>query len=440
LLQAEPARYDARAASRRVDEEVRTVQVRSIDLVNPDNYVNGVPFEWFDHLRREAPVYWHEEPAPNRGFWAVTRYDDLVEIHRDWRTYSAAKGFVMLEELQEDQLDARRSLIETDPPRHSALRNLVSKQFTKRAVAVYEDYVRELARSIVDDALGKEEFDFVTEISRLLPMRALCAIMGIPVEDADRLVTLADAMVGHADPEYTTAVIDRDDTDAYRELPFRSPAGAEVFAYADELRRRRRSDPRDDVMTVLATGRAGGVALTDPEYRNYFSLLVVAGNETTRHTISHGMLALLERREQLDRLANDPGIAETAAEEMIRWATPAMHFRRTAMRDVELRGQRIRAGDKVVTWYISANRDELVFDDPYRFDIARSPNPQVAFGPHGASLHFCLGADLARMEVAVLFQELLPRLRSIDLAGPVERLRSNFHNGVKHLPVRAAAR
>jgi cytochrome P450 len=412
------------------------VQVQRIDLVNPDNYIDGVPFDWFDTLRREAPVFWHEEPPPNRGFWAVTRYDDLVEIHRDWRTYSAAEGFVMLEELEKEQLDPRRSLIETDPPRHSHLRNLVSKRFTKRAVEAYEEYVRDLARSVVDDALEKERFDFVTEVSRLLPMRALCAIMGIPVEDADHLVRLADAMVGHADPEYTEAVIDRDDTDAYRDLPFRSPAGAEVFAYADRLREQRRRDPREDVMTVLAVDEVQGIPLTDPEYRNYFSLLVVAGNETTRHTISHGMLALMEDREQLDRLRDDPALAPTAAEEMIRWATPAMHFRRTAMRDVELRGQTIRRGDKVVTWYISANRDEEVFDDPYRFDVGRWPNPQVAFGPHGASLHFCLGADLARMEVAILFQELLPRLRSIELVGKVERLRSNFHNGIKHMPVR----
>jgi cytochrome P450 len=307
--------------------------------------------------------------------------------------------------------------------------------FTKREVARYEGLIRDVARRLVERALDLGELDVAMELSRELPIRALCIMLGIPMEDVPRLVRWADAMVGNTDPEYADVLVDRDDTEAYRFMPFRSPAGLEVFEYAQELRRDRLATPREDVMTALANATIGGEPMSDREYNHYFSLLVVAGNETTRHTISHGVIALAESPQQLELLRADPmGVSATAAEEMIRWATPAMHFRRTAARDTELRGQAIREGDKVVTWYISANRDELVFEDPYRFDVTRSPNPQVAFGPHGASLHFCLGADLARLETRVMFEELASRVRSIRLAGPYERLRSNFHNGIKHLP------
>ncbi len=263
-------------------------------------------------------------------------------------------------------------------------------------------------------------------------------MLGAPDEDADRLIEWGDRMIGHQDPEYSDAVVDRVDTEAYRLLPFRSPAALEVFAYADVMRDARRRDSLDDVVAALATAEVGGAPLTDHEYHNYFSLLMIAGNETTRHTISHGMLALMENPDQMDKLRSrpdDPRLWQRAVEEILRWATPVMHFRRTATRDTELRGQRIRAGDKVVTWYVSANVDETVFPDPYRFDVERWPNEQVTFGPGGP--HFCLGAHLARLETKVMFQELLPRLRSIELAGPVERMRSNFVNGIKHMPVRA---
>ncbi|HYT30931.1 MAG TPA: cytochrome P450 [Actinomycetota bacterium] len=414
------------------------LDLAGIDLVDPDGYVERVPFEWFDRLRREAPVCWHDEPPPNHGFWAVTRYDDLVAVHMDWRTYSSELGAVALEELEPDQLEVRKTMLETDPPRHRELRNLTHKRFTPRGVARYEEYVREVTRSVLDRALPKGEFDFVREISRELPIRVLCLMLGAPDEDADRLIEWGDRMIGHQDPEYSDAVVDRVDTEAYRLLPFRSPAALEVFAYADVMRDARRRDSLDDVVAALATAEVGGAPLTDHEYHNYFSLLMIAGNETTRHTISHGMLALMENPDQMDKLRSrpdDPRLWQRAVEEILRWATPVMHFRRTATRDTELRGQRIRAGDKVVTWYVSANVDETVFPDPYRFDVERWPNEQVTFGPGGP--HFCLGAHLARLETKVMFQELLPRLRSIELAGPVERMRSNFVNGIKHMPVRA---
>lgn len=409
------------------------VDLSKIDLVNPDNYVDRVPFEWFDFLRREHPVFWHEEPAGNKGFWAVTRYDDLVEIHMDWVNYSSEKGAVSLEELDEEQLAIRRSMLETDPPRHRALRNICNRRFSARGVGAYEDFIRDVARKVLDRALEHEEFDFVLEISKELPIRFLCAIFTVPQEDAPMLIRWGDAMIGNQDPEFTDAVVDQVDTEEFRNLPFRSPIALELFEYAHRQRDLRLEDPQDDVITALSVAQREGI-MSEHDYDNYFGLLMIAGNETTRHTISHGMQALIENPDQMQRLRDEPSLIPSAVDETLRWATPVMHFRRTATRDLELRGQPIREGDKVVTWYISANRDEEQFPEPYRFDVARKPNEHVTFGPGGP--HFCLGAHLAKLETKVLFQELLPRLRSIELTGPVERMRSNFVNGIKHMPVR----
>jgi cytochrome P450 len=404
-----------------------------IDLVNPDSYVDQVPFEWFDRLRREEPVSWHPEPAGNAGFWAVTRYDDLTAVHMDWQTYSSEIGAVALEELDEEQLHRRRSMLECDPPRHTQLRQVTSKRFSARGVGKYEDFIRDVARGVLDRALEREEFDFVGEISRELPIRFLCSIFTVPQDDAPQLIGWGDKMIANQDPDLSAAVVDRVDTEEYRLLPFRSPTARKVFEYADRQRDVRMTEPTDDVIAALVTAQNEGI-ISDRDYHNYFALLMIAGNETTRHTISSGMLALAEHPDQMRLLQDQPELIPRAAEEILRWATPVMHFRRTATRDVELRGQRIRAGDKVVTWYISANRDEEVFPDPYRFDVTRTPNDHVTFGPGGP--HFCLGAHLARLETKILFQELLPRLRSIEFVGPVERIRSDFVNGIKRMPVR----
>jgi cytochrome P450 len=412
---------------------VTGVDLGEIDLANPDSYVERVPFEWFDYLRREHPVSWHEEPPPNHGFWAVTRYDDLVNVHMDWQTFSSQTGAVALEELEPDQLEIRRSMLETDPPRHRELRNICNKRFSGRGVAQYEEFIRNVARKVLDRALEKEEFDFVPEISRELPIRFLCAIFTVPQDDAPMLIEWGDAMIGNQDPEFSAAVVDRVDTDEFKYLPFRSPIAREVFEYADRQRDERVDEPQDDVLTALALAQREGV-MNEHEFHNYFGLLMIAGNETTRHTITHGMRALIEHPDQLRALQEDSSKMPLAVEEILRWATPVLQFRRTATRDVELGGQTIKAGDKVVTWYISANRDETPFPDPYRFDIERSPNEHVTFGPGGP--HFCLGAHLARLETKVLFQELLPRIRSIEPTGPIERMRSNFVNGIKHMPVR----
>ncbi len=409
-----------------------------IDLADPDNFVDGVPFDWFRRLRQEAPVAWHPEPEPNAGFWAVTRYDDLVAIHIDWATYSSEVGAVSLEELDPEQLEIRRSMLETDPPRHTKLRSICAKRFSARGVGQYQDWIRDVARDVLDAALVDDEpFDFVGSISRELPIRFLCSMFTVPQEDAPQLISWGDKMIANQDHELSAAVIDKVDTEEYRLFPFRSPVARDVFAYADAQADQRREEPSDDVIQALVTAQQEGV-LNEREFHNYFSLLMIAGNETTRHTISAGMLALMENPDQLRLLQEEPERIPLAVEEVLRWATPVLHFRRTATRDVELRGQTIRAGDKVVTWYVSANRDEAVFDDPDSFDVTRKPNDHVTFGPGGP--HFCLGAHLARLEARILFEELLPRMRSIELAGPTDRIRSNFVNGIKRMPVRIVPR
>ncbi|HTG46922.1 MAG TPA: cytochrome P450 [Actinomycetota bacterium] len=406
----------------------------TIDLADPDSYVDGVPFAWFERLRHEHPVVWHPEPEPNAGFWAVTRYDDLTAVHMDWETFSSEIGAVGLEELDEEQLGIRKSMLETDPPRHTELRRICSKRFSARGVGVYEDWIREVARAVLDRALEPNEpFDFVAEISRELPIRFLCSIFTVPQKDAPQLISWGDKMIANQDPDLSAAVVDRVDTEAYRNFPFRSPVASDVFAYADRQRDQRLEEPADDVIQALVVAQSEGI-LDERAYHNYFALLMIAGNETTRHTISAGMLALMEHPEQLALLQAEPERIATAVEEILRWASPVMHFRRTATRDTELRGQAISAGDKVVTWYVSANRDEEIFPEPGRFDVTRSPNDHVTFGPGGP--HFCLGAHLARLETKILFEELLPRLASVEPAGPVERIRSNFVNGIKRMPVR----
>jgi cytochrome P450 len=410
------------------------VLITDIDLASPDFFVTAPPHEALRVLREHDPVHWQPEPPPNHGFWAVTKYRDLETIMHDHVIFSAEKAGVILEEMAPDELAARQSMMETDPPRHTRLRKIVSPLFTPRAVREYERYCRELARAILDKALADAEFDFVEEISRQLPIRVLARILGVPYEDTDKLIEWGDRMIGNADPEYADLVVGRDDTSQYRLLPFRSPAAAELCDYGHAMADRRRDDPQDDLVSKLVHAQVDGQSLTTVEFDNFFSLLVVAGNETTRHSITHGMLALMDHPDAMRRLVVDPSLIPAAVEEMLRWGSVTMQFRRTATRDTRLADVTVLEGDKVVVYFISANYDEEKFSDPFRFDIAREPNPHVAFGSGGP--HFCLGAPLARMEMRVLFEELLPRLARVDVAGPISRLRSSFINGIKHMPVR----
>jgi cytochrome P450 len=416
-----------------MEEKEMALRLDEIDLANHDFFVDEVPHWAFRALREHDPVHWQAELAPNRGFWAVTRHRDIEEVLRDTRTFSSARG-ITVEEQDLEELEARRSMIDMDPPEHTRLRRLVSKLFIRSAVAGYEGFVRELARLVLNRALPMEEFDFVEEISRELPIRVLARIMGVPDADLPRCIELGDAMISQADPEYSRAVIDKEDTSEYRLLPFRSPAAVELMGYGHGLADERRKEPKDDLVTKLVNAEVDGEHLSEREFDNFFCLLIVAGNETTRHAITHGMLALSDHRDQWDRLRDDPGLMPLAVEEILRWGSTTMHFRRTATRDLELRGTRIREGDKVVVWFVSGNFDDEVFPEPDRFDVGRDPNQHMTFGSGGP--HVCIGSHLARLEIRVMFEELLPRLRDLEVTGPIARLRSNFINGIKHMPVR----
>jgi cytochrome P450 len=395
-----------------------------IDLSDHDAFVDAVPHEAFAQLRAEDPVHWNPE-ADGPGFWAVTRYHDIRAVHRNWEVYSSEIGGTSLEDLEPQYIEARKSMIDMDPPRHDQLRGLINRRFTPRAVGVWRDQVRKVAGEVLDRALPMGEFDFVQEISSEIPMQVFAEILGIPQEERRIIIDIGDRLLGNADPEYAVA-----DDDAHRHLPFSSPAALEMFEFGRKLAAERRKAPKDDIITQLAFE-----PLTQQEFDVYFVLLATAGNETTRHTITHGLMALLEFPEQLERLRAQPEeLGRSAAEEMLRWATPVHHFRRTAAVDTELGGVEIKAGDKVTTWFVSGNRDDAMFEDPYRFDVGRTPNPHMAFGPGG--VHHCMGAHLAKMEIQIAFEELLKRVKTIELTGPAERLRSNFFNGIKRLPVK----
>jgi cytochrome P450 len=412
-----------------------TLTLADVKLDN-DAFAERVPHETFALMRREAPVHWYDWEW-GKGFWCVTRWDDIVAVLKDWRTFSSETGATALEDLDPDQLEARRSMLDTDPPEHTRLRAIVNKGFTPRAVAAYEDLLRDLTRIILDRALPQGEFDFIEEIAKMLPIRVLCEILGVPQEDNGRLIEWGDKMIANTDPDMGGLHPGSPESAEYRLLPFRSPTALELFEYGHRIAAERREHPQDDLVSKLVTWEdEDGRRLTEREFDTMFLLLVVAGNETTRQAIAHGMLALMEHPGEMARLRDDPGLMRTAADEILRWSSPVIHFRRTATVDTEVRGVPIAAGDKVVVWLTSGNYDELQFEDPHRFNLERRPNPHVAFGRGGP--HFCLGAHLAKLEVRVMFEELLPRLGSIELTAPARRIESNFTNALRTMPVRVA--
>ena len=401
-----------------------TLTSQDIDLSDHDAFVAGVPHAAFATLRREDPVHWNPE-TDGRGFWAVTRYEDIRAIHRNPAVFSSEIGGTSLEDLEPEHIEARKSMIDMDPPRHDELRALINRRFTPRAVGVWEQDVRTVVTRVLDEALEKDEFDFVHEIASEIPMQVFAEILGVPQAERREIIEIGDRLLGNADPEYAV-----EPDDAHRHLPFSSPAALDMFAFGRRIADERRHGSRDDIMGDLV--RAG---LSQQEMDVYFVLLATAGNETTRHTISHGLIALGEHPDQKQRLAdNYLEYGRTATEEMLRWATPVHHFRRTATQDTLVNTTEIKAGDKVTTWFVSGNRDESIFEEPDRFDVTRSPNPHMTFGPGG--IHHCLGAHLAKLEVRITFEDLLSRGVELEPTAPPQRLRSNFFNGIKRMPVR----
>jgi len=404
-------------------------------LHDHDSFVNGVPHNTFARMRRDAPVAWCDGDAKQnmRGFWSLTRYDDIMQYNRDFALLSSAQGIRMEDQTREEYL-ARRTFQETDPPEHTRTRMRVAKAFSRPVIAGFENTVRGLCDDILTRALGLGEFDAVAEIARQLPMRMLGRILGAPDDDLDWLVRKGDELIANTDPEYSAHLPDKDDTEAYRLMPFRSPAGAELWEYANTLVENQQQRGDDGVLRLILRPDENGETITPVEFRNFFCLLVAAGNDTTRYSIAAAIHALANDPKLLQQLqTGGDAIWQTAPDEFIRWASPTLHFRRTATRDFRLHGKRIRAGDKVVLWFVSGNRDDAHFDRPFVIDPARHPNRHMAFGQGGP--HICLGIWLARLEVRVLLQELAKRVESIQQTAAHAYLRSNFVTGIKRLPV-----
>jgi cytochrome P450 len=410
----------------------------AVDLTDLDLWVSGVPYGEFARLRRDAPVSWSDEQAPNSGFWSVVGHADIVAASRHVATFSSARG-ISFEEPTDEDMAARRTIIDTDPPEHTKLRKILSGSFTQRAVAVYEHFVTGLTEEVLDAGLpggGKhgDPFDFVDTIAKEVPIRVLAKIMGLPTDDLPLFIDLGDRLIANTDPEITDVVWGRDDTDAYRRFPFRSPYGKQLWDLGRDIVRDRLRSPGDDLLSRLLAAEVDGDRLSETDIDNFFSIMVIAGNETTRIAIAQGVLAFFEHPDQWDQLRAEPDLIDTATEEVLRWTCPTHFMRRTATADTELGSEAIKAGDKVVLWYVSGNMDDAEFDHPEVFDIARSPNRHLSFGRGGP--HLCLGAHLARLEVRVVLAALARRVTRFELAGEPRRIRSNFTNGLRQLPIR----
>jgi methyl-branched lipid omega-hydroxylase len=403
------------------------MSVDDIDLSDPEFWSQGddARDEAFARLRREAPIRRFDEPQfgdmpAGPGYWALTKYADVWHVSRHPDLFQSGRG-VNIPDLPVEIAEFFGSMIAMDAPRHAQLRGLVQRGFTPKHIKQIDDYIDTKAKQIVDTVAPLGECDFVTEIAAQLPLQIICDMLGIPASQHQRIFELTNVILGIGDPEYATSM---------EEL---MAAAMELYQYAFELGEQRLKDPADDITSSLMHAELDGKRLSAQEFGSFFILLVAAGNETTRNAISHGMKALTDHPDQRKLWMEDfDGVAPTAVEEIVRWASPVIHFRRTATRDTEVGGQPIAAGEKVVMWYVSANRDEEHFESPFTFDVLRTPTDQVGFGAGGP--HFCLGANLARREMTAMFRELLTRLPDIEITGPPDMLQSSFIHGIKRMP------
>ncbi len=416
----------------------------TIDIIGPSHYAeHGYPHAEWRLLRCEAPIFYWDRGVKN-PFYAVTKYEDLVWISKQPKRFRNGPRLAVLVGTDPDQTGGLppeaaqeggvepgqsplvRQLLNMDPPEHAKSRKIASAWFTPRAIERRRPEVEQITRELLDDlARGDGEADFVDKVTAPLTLSVLADMLGVPREDWRLMFRWTNQVAGSADPEYRKPGETQFDTVRR--------ARESLFQYFAKLVQQRLSDPRDDMVTVIAKGRVDGAPLPPLELLSYYFLLVVAGNETTRNAASGGLLELIRNPGELEKLRSDPGLVDSAVEEIVRWTSPVIQFCRTPVEDVEIRGQTIRAGEHLCLFYPSANRDEDVFDDPDTFRVDRSPNPHLGFG---IGEHFCLGASLARLELRVLFRQLVERLESVELAGPVERVRSSFLGGVKRMPIR----
>jgi len=402
-----------------------------IDIIDPARYVeHGYPHEEWALLRREAPVYWYDRENVH-PFWAITKHADIVEVSRQpelFNSVPAERQLLAIFKINPNQTRSEepvlRQLLNMNGEEHTAYRAVVNRRFTPRAVAQLRSRLEEVTATLLDEAVDRNECDFVTDISSKLPLAVIAEMFGIPREDWPLMFKLSNEMIGPEDPEYAGSSTIRETVEHAR---------MEFFQYFSGLIADRQKNPHDDLSTALIQGCVHAQPLPPFEMLSYFALLIIAGNETTRNATTGGLYALIQHPDQWRRLKREPALTAKAVDEIVRWVSPVIQFTRIAMKDTVVRGQKIREGDILGMFYPSANRDEDVFKDPFTFDIARDPNNHLAFG---IGAHYCLGANLARLELQVMFEQLARRLESVELAGPIARMYSSFVGGIKHMPIR----
>jgi cytochrome P450 len=419
-----------------------------IDLNDPEMFIENRFHDALRQIRNQDPVYWNPGDDRVNGFWAITKAEDVRFISRNPELFISSRGIAgpgirpeaLAEMMQTDPANAAQatggnaSIITMDPPRHVKMRLLVNKGFTPRAVNAMEPEIRRITNEVLDKIAKKGECDFVLEVASQLPLAVICGMMGLEQKDWPLMFELTNKVLGSGDPEYQTDIPEAERGTGAAARQTAMTGFATMFAYFQEKLAERRANPRpNDLISILIEAEVDGEKLTEMDLLQFCFLLIVAGNETTRNAISGGLQVLCEHPEEKAKLLANPDLLDSAIEEILRWVSPVHHMARTVTRDVEVRGKTLKEGDRLIMWYGAVNRDEDVFVDPYRFDITRTPNDHLAFG---IGEHFCLGSGFARKELRVMFQELFRRFPDIDLAGPPERLRSNFINGIKHLPVK----
>lgn len=403
-----------------------------IDLTDLDIFAEREPHEEFKTLRNQYPLYWNEEPDPEPGFWNLTKYEDIKYVSTRPELFSSAQGInISVDPVVSDVVgrpsdieagNAAGSMITMDPPMHVAYRRVANPWFTARKVAELEDRIRQLTRQYLDEVAPKGECEFMTELAARLPIAVLCDILGVPHEDEDKIFDWSNKVIGLQDPDL------KPENDTEIAATFMS-----LFAYGQRMIAERRANPREDLMTAVAHAEYDGKPIPPMLLNGFFLLMVIAGNETTRNTVTGGMKALIEHPDQRRKLIDNPALIPTAVDEILRWVSAVAYMRRTATEDTEIRGQKIAKGDKIAMWYGAANRDEDIFENPDAFDVAREPNDHIAFG-YGQ--HRCLGARLAQLQLRVMIGEILARIPDMEFNGEVKRLRSNFINGIKYMPVK----
>jgi len=404
------------------------ITTESLSLIHPDRYRNeGYPHDAWTRMRREEPVSWCEQ-VDGIPFWAITKHADITTISKRPEQFVSGERLFISHEAERKDDDIPPTLIQLDPPKHGIYRQLVSKRFTPRYLQRMSRDIEQIAKEIIDGMAsegGEGECDFVEEVAATLPIAVIAWMMGVPREDWKLIFDWTNRTIGANDPDFqydgkTADVVGRE-------------AIVEIFKYFNDLVAEKKKNPADDLVSIFANLEVDGEPIPHMDIMAWCLIIVVAGNETTRNATSGGLLTFIEHQDELRKLQRDLSLMPSAVEEVVRWVTPLIHFARTATEDFELRDKLIRAGDAVALFYPSANRDEEVFDDPFTFRVDRNPNPHLGFG---IGEHFCLGAHVARLELEVAFRHLLPRIEEIELAGPVDRLRSGLVGGVKHLPIR----